>query len=401
MKRDLRHALLFALALAGCEIGSAPLVPPNELDVGGDASPDVIASPDLPSSPDVPASPDVPRGPDASAQPDATSPVDVIAPLDVVTPSDVPADLASPDAPSPLDVVTPPDVPVDRASPPDVVTPPDVPADRASPPDVVTPPDVPSTPDTTTMVPTFDAATIAHVREVRTRGVARGMRLNVFAKIGDSITESASFLSDIGFGWYELGSWTSLEPTVRYFSTQTITGSANSFNRASVCAMGGWVSQYALSGDPDSALRRELDATRPAYAMVMYGTNDLDRYSTAVFRTNMERIVDIIEANGTVATISTIPDRLDRPDAGALVPMFNQTIRDIAAARHLPLMDYWAALQPLPRRGVDTDGIHPSPYVTASGGTACGVLTTAGLRAGYNMRNLVALVLLDRLRNLP
>jgi hypothetical protein len=224
----------------------------------------------------------------------------------------------------------------------------------------------------------------------------------VFAKIGDSITESGSFLSDIGFGWYTLGGWSALEPTIRYFrATPATTGSmANSFNRQSVCAMGGWIAADALSNDPDSALRRELNATRPAYALVMYGTNDLDYGTVTTYRANMERILDVIESYGTVASLSTIPDRLDRADSAALVPTFNAAIRDIAATRHRPRMEYWGALQPLPRRGVDADGIHPSAYVSASG-TACGVLTDAGLRAGYNMRNLVALALLERLRNLP
>lgn len=403
MKRDLRRSLLLCSALIGCEIGSAPLVPPSELDVtSADVpAPDVIA-------PDVIA-PDV-MAPDVMAR-------DVAVP-DALAPDVIARDGGSIDVPSldaGVDVIAPTDVGVDRvdAFVDTVVDAPDARDSVADRPDVVAvdvQPDradvavdvLPPLPDTTTMVPVFDAATTAHVRGVRALGATRGMRLNVFAKIGDSITESASFLSDIGFGWYELGSWGALEPTVRYFSAQSIVRSTvNSFNRESACAMGGWIAAYALSNDPDSALRRELDATHPGYALVMFGTNDLDHYDTATFRMNMERIIDIIEANGTVATISTIPDRLDRPDAGALVPMFNQTIRDIASSRHLPLMDYWTALQPLPRHGVDTDGIHPSPYVTPSGGTACGVLTAAGLRAGYNMRNLVALALLERLRNLP
>jgi lysophospholipase L1-like esterase len=293
------------------------------------------------------------------------------------------------------DVMVSPDVMVR----PDVVVQPDVAVDRATPVDTGTPVAVP---DTTLMVPTFDAATVAHIREVRARGLAMGMRPTVFAKIGDSITESASFLSDIGYGWYNLGTWTALEPTVRYFSATPATGGsmANSFNRASVCAMGGWIAAYAVSNDPDSALRRELNATRPAYAMVMYGTNDLDYGTVATFRTNMNRILDVIESYGTVAALSTIPDRLDRADSAALVPTFNAAIRDMAATRHLPLMEFWGALQPLPRRGVDPDGIHPSAYLSG-GSTACGVLSDAGLRFGYNMRNLVALALLERLRNLP
>jgi hypothetical protein len=225
------------------------------------------------------------------------------------------------------------------------------------------------------------------------------MRPDVFAKIGDSITESASFLSDIGHGWYELGAYDHLQSTVSYFSRVRFDDGSNSFNRASACAMGGWLAAYALAMEPMSALRRELDYTRPGYAIVMYGTNDLDRITPEAFTHDMTRILDVIESYGCVPVLSTIPDRLDRPEAGMRVPAFNTAIRTMATSRHLPLVDYWRSLQGLPRNGIDSDGIHPSAYAI-NGNVACGVLTPDGLRFGYNMRNLVTLFALDRLRTL-
>lgn len=251
--------------------------------------------------------------------------------------------------------------------------------------------------DPSVAVPAFDAATLARVRELRALGASRGMRADVFAKIGDSITESGSFLSDIGHGWYDLGGYRALEPTVAYFRRTTLADGSNSFTRPSSCAMGGWVASYALSGDPMSALRREMDYTRPAWAVVMYGTNDLDHVSPAEFSATMTRILDIVDSYGSVAVLSTIPDRIDRAEAGARVASFNDAIRALASSRHAPLMEYWRALQPLPNRGVDGDGIHPSAYAP-SGNVACGVFTPAGLQYGYNVRNLVTLLALDRLR---
>ena len=395
MKRDSRSArvVLLGLLLARCDLGSQPIVPPEELDGAVSDQPAVpdTATPDgaITDSAIVDASPD-----NDSAITDAS--------LDRGSSVDTGVADASIDRGSSTDTGVA-DASIDRGSSTDTGVA-DVPVDRGSSTDTGVADTGVALPDTSVMVPPFDAATIAHIREVRTRGAAMGMRLTVFAKIGDSITESASFLSDIGFGWYSLGRWSGLEATIRYFSTTPAAvagGEANSFNRASTCAMGGWIAQYALANDPDSALRRELSLTRPAWALVMYGTNDVDYYDVATFRTNMNRIVDIIEANGTVAALSTIPDRLDRPTSAALVPTFNNAIRDIAATRHLPLMDYWSSMAPLPNRGIDTDGIHPSPYRTAGGGIACGELTDAGLRYGYNMRNLVAIAMLDRLRAIP
>jgi hypothetical protein len=296
---------------------------------------------------------------------------------------------------------------MDVASPPDAAPPPDVarmdvmpPPDAAPPPDITPPPDGGAVIDPLLAVPLFDAATVARIREIRALGVTMGVRPQVFAKIGDSITESNSFLNDIGQGWYVLGPYGALEPTITYFRATRFPNSSNSFTRASECAVSGWVAAYALSMDPMSPLRAELAYTRPGYALVMYGTNDLDRITPADFTRDMSRILEIIEGNGTVPVISTIPDRLDRPETMARVPGFNDAIRALAAARHIPLMDYWRALQPLPRRGVDTDGIHPSAYFT-SGDFATGVITPAALQFGYNMRNYVALLALDRLRALP
>jgi hypothetical protein len=253
-------------------------------------------------------------------------------------------------------------------------------------------------------LPAWDAATVAHVREVRARGAAMGNRANVFAKIGDSITESGSFLSDVGFGWGSLGTYAALDPTIQFFRGMSV-GSQdgtdrNSFNRASVCATAGWTTADALAGGASSPLRRELAAIRPAWAIVMYGTNDLDRGTAATFRANLETIVDVAEGVGTVVALSTIPDRNDGAGPEALAIAFNDVIRGVTAARHLPLLDYWAALQPLPSHGVSSDQIHPSVYSTG-GSTEPAYFTAAGLRFGYNVRNLTAIQMLDRMRNLP
>ena len=253
-------------------------------------------------------------------------------------------------------------------------------------------------------LPAWDSVTVAHVREVRARGVAMGNRLTVFAKIGDSITESGSFLTDVGFGWGSLGPYTALDPTIQYFRMTALPSqdgqTRNSFNRASVSATAGWTTDDALAGGSSSPLRRELAAIHPAWAIVMYGTNDIDRSNVTMFQSNLNTIVDIAESGGTVVALSTIPDRNDGAGPAAAALRFNDTIRAVAAARHIPLLDFWAALQPLPSHGVSSDRIHPSVFVNG-GSTEPAYFTDAGLRFGYNMRNLTAIQMLDRLRRLP
>lgn len=322
---------------------------------------------------------------DAAGDDDAaiTPPVDAGAPpRDVTRPSS--------DLPAGSDVVSPrPDV---VAEGPDVVEP----VDLGPPVDTGPAPSLPLTEAQRASLPVLDGATVARIRAIRAAGAARGVRANVFAKIGDSITESGSFLFDIGEGWGEFGGYTGLEPTVAFFRAQSI-GGRNSFNRASVCATAGWTAARALEGDPSSPLRNELAATRPAYAVVMYGTNDIDMATPDILQTNLTRIAQIIEDNGTVPILSTIPDRTDRSAAGALALMMNQRIRAVASARHIPLMDFWAALQPLPAKGMDGDGIHPNVYRN-NGDSQAGNFTAAGLRFGYNTRNLVTVLALDRVR---
>ena len=145
----------------------------------------------------------------------------------------------------------------------------------------------------------------------------------------------------------------------------------NSFNRSSACATAGWTTDDALAGGSDAPLYRELAAIRPAWAIVMYGTNDVDRNTVGAFSANLNRIVDIIEAAGTVPALSTIPDRYDGSDREARAMQIDAAIRGIAAARHVPLLDYWAALQPLPTHGVSADGIHPTVYLSGGSTASC------------------------------
>ncbi len=250
-------------------------------------------------------------------------------------------------------------------------------------------------------LPAFNAATIARVRALRAAGLTRGNRANVFAKVGDSITEAAGFLADLGFDYEtDYGRYGCLRATRDYFASTSLGSDSNSFNRASVTAMGGWLSSQPLLGDPASPLRAELDATHPLYAIVMIGTNDLASGTLAEYTTNLTRIVTIIEEYGTVPIVSTIPDRPEDARFAPLVTSFNDAIRALTASRNLPLVDYWQSMQDLPGHGVSDDGIHPSIFRDM--GDAQGrQLTDAALRFGYNMRNLTALLMLERLRALP
>lgn len=252
----------------------------------------------------------------------------------------------------------------------------------------------------------IDAAMKARLRTVWQTGQARGRRANVLAKVGDSITSSGSFLSDIGDGNAVLGSHRELAPIVAYYRAMRVDrlGRAghNSLNRQSLAAHPSWTGAEILSLPgtwPDPApLAQEYAAINPAVAVIMLGTNDLDRTGVDFFGQNLAAIVETSLQAGVIPVLSTIPDRQDSPQAAARTLVFNDAIRAEAAVAQVPLIDYWAALQSLPRLGLQADLVHPSIYPAARGYQASVTFTDRALRYGWNVRNFLTLQMLARLK---
>lgn len=236
------------------------------------------------------------------------------------------------------------------------------------------------------------------VRVIYTIGQALGNRTNVFSKVGDSITVSPSFLGPVGEGRYQLGDYSYLQPVIDHFSS-TAARLGNSFQNPSLAAGEGWAAWAAL--DPQFAdaaacapgetpLACEYRVTRPAFALIMFGTNDAGYRSAAEFELDLRRIIEVSEQSGVVPILSTIPER---PDVPQQIAQFNQIIASVAAARMIPLWDYHAALAGLPNSGLTWDNVHPSSppewYADAAD------FRPHNLRYGYVIRNLTALQMLD------
>jgi peptidoglycan/LPS O-acetylase OafA/YrhL len=214
----------------------------------------------------------------------------------------------------------------------------------------------------------------------------------VFAKVGDSITATTSFLCCFATNAVDLGLHSDLAATRTYFRGGNAAG-VSPFARVSRAATGGWTTANVLAGNP-SPIDREIAAITPRYGVVMLGTNDV-RYgrSADAFGSDLWAIVDKLRARGAIPILSTIPPMYSDPDTTARIPLFNRIIRGIAQGRSVPLIDLHLAFAALPHAGIGPDGIHP----TAAPGGEC-KLDAAGLRYGYNMRNLVTLEALDRAR---
>jgi hypothetical protein len=261
------------------------------------------------------------------------------------------------------------------------------------------------------VVPALGPAVAGHLEKVAERGERLGNRPGVFAKIGDSITASPSFLQALACRAPRLGAWGELRETLEFFGEvpvprggeEALCQVSNSYSRLGVAAVGGWRAVDALApresfpecqGLP--AVSCELRLLRPSVALIMFGTNDLEDFTAVQFRRSLAGVVRRVSGAGTIPVLSTIPPRAQRRFSQR-VARFNAEIAALAENRALPLWNFWRQMtEPGVRdSGLSRDGVHPSalcPPCTAVD------FRPAGLRYGYALRNLGALLVLDRLR---
>lgn len=246
----------------------------------------------------------------------------------------------------------------------------------------------------------LDADVTITALETFQRGAALGNQPNVFAKVGDSITVSSYFMRPIGQGRYDLATYTALQPVIDWYATGRI-GADTPFSRQSVAAGVGWAAASVLdpdNADPDQCavgetpLACEYRITRPAVALIMFGTNDVGYVGENAYRANLERILAITLERGIIPVISTIPPREGYEEQ---VQRFNAIIATVARDNRVPLWDYYTAMINLPDAGLTSDGVHPSEGPFGAEGAA--VFTADNLYYGYVIRNLTGLQMLDAL----
>jgi len=226
-------------------------------------------------------------------------------------------------------------------------------------------------------------------------GLSLGNSPNRFAKIGDSITVSQSFLSPIGEGIYDLMGYGYLEPTIQAYLSE---GRGNSFSRVSTAAGVGWTAAQLLQPAQNiscpnmTRLACEYALHRPSVALITIGTNDLGHVDLEDYLANIRRIVEISFQMGVIPALSTLPEQGDK---SARVRIFNQALFSLADEMDVPLWNYWLMSHSLPNRGLNVDEVHPS---TPPNRAHVALFDSASLQYGYTMRNLMALQALYLLR---
>jgi len=237
------------------------------------------------------------------------------------------------------------------------------------------------------------------VPEIYERGQQLGNRADVFSKVGDSLTVSSFFFRPIGDGFYRLGDYGHLQAVIDFYS-QTHLYTANSFANKSMAAGIGWAAAHALDprysdaqlcNYPEMPIVCEYRLSRPSIAFIMFGTNDVGYVKPSLFRSQLQRMIDISSDMGVIPILSTIPPQYDRPEK---IEQFNTIIRDLAEENDLPLWDYYLSMNILDDGGLSADGLHPSAPPEGFAFAAHFYLPHANY--GYVVRNLTGLQMLYR-----
>lgn len=226
------------------------------------------------------------------------------------------------------------------------------------------------------------------------------LRDDSFMKVGDSISATHEFLScfeteeldldDTGHG--------ALEDVRQHFLATEIEG-ASPFARTSLATQVGMTARWALDGDPPPVEREKATMT-PRYALVMFGTNDVQFGGPTAaadvkydfMASHMRELLDWHLQRGVVPVLYSIPPYDGRfPEIRQVVPTYNALLRAMAEHRQVPFVDYYREMKDLPNQGLRDDGVHPSAdYIRLCN------FDEDGLQLGYNVRNLLTLEALDR-----
>jgi uncharacterized protein YraI len=225
-------------------------------------------------------------------------------------------------------------------------------------------------------------------RQIFLNGRALGNNPNVIAKVGDCSSEHWYFLSNFGWGDYNLADHGDLQAVVDHFGESLAYNSEATHNGFNVNAVlhPGW-SNPAVCQTGESPLQCEYRIHRPSVSIIMFGTSDLLVMTPYEFDFYMRDIVNQTIEAGVIPVLSTFPGNQGFRNQTII---FNQVVVRIALDYDIPLINLWLALEALPNEGLQPDGFHLGE---TTGNPAD--LSAENLLYGYPTRNLVTLQSLD------
>jgi len=259
--------------------------------------------------------------------------------------------------------------------------------------------------DALPILPEITPAMAEALRAVYRAGQARGNQPRALAKLGDCMTDNPYFLAPLSAGRFELGEYSELKPVIEHFRGAPARAhggrpwDADAFATPGLAAAGGfnvagpldptWANPEWCRVD-ESPLACELRVSRPAFAIVMFGTNDVNTTDPASYDFYLRAIISQTLGAGVVPILSTFPTRPENPVKSR---QLNQIVARVAQDYQVPLLNLNRALADLPNQGIDPED--PTHLSLPPDGRA-DVFTGEHLRYGATMRNLLTLQALDR-----
>ncbi len=223
-------------------------------------------------------------------------------------------------------------------------------------------------------------------REIYQHGLQDGSDPHRFSKIGDCQNINTYFLAIYDDpSAYTLGDeYAALQDTIDIYQ--------GSWSRQSIAVRGGfnvasvfnpWFNNKEVCGENESPVECELRVYRPSVVLISMET--WWNTDTSKYEGYLRQMVDLVISYGAVPILSTKADNQEGDHS------INQAIARVAYEYDLPLWNFWRAVQPLPRHGVEEDGFHITHGLNDFS-------DPLNLRAAWPMRNLTALQALDAVR---
>ncbi len=251
----------------------------------------------------------------------------------------------------------------------------------------------PSVVDSTPILPDFNALHDV-LRGIYANGVnSMGVQATVFSMAGDSILTQPGILSPFASGGqYNLNNHGDLQAAIDWFNTSNGPG-GGSFSHSSLAVNPNWTAQDLLNpanADPscsgDSPLACELHQLHPTVMLIAVGANDARNGTDAgSFAATLSQIVSVVEQNGAIPVLLTIPDDGSSPNTEAI----NEAIITVAQQNSVPLLNAARALNELSNFNLDA---------APNGPGALG--NSAVKNYGINALNLDLLQVLSDARNI-
>jgi hypothetical protein len=222
------------------------------------------------------------------------------------------------------------------------------------------------------------------VRKLYQQGIMDGNNPYAFSKIGDGEISTEWFLADfdLGIKHYNIGEYQNLKAVIENFQ--------GSFSRIGFAARRGFNTELILDptvNDPslcnsnESPLECELRIHKPSIIILSLGTNQVHRPEE--FESGMRQILNILIAKKVLPILSTKGDNLEGDFR------INRIIACRAQEYQLPLWNFWAAIQPLPYHGLQSDLEHLTYYGSND------FTNPPAMQSAWTIRNLTALQVLD------